>query len=363
MKPRQKSDFQANHLLAKKQQPRRWMLAVMLTGVIIFKAYPTLIQTVLKETYTLLATSWTQVGNMATGFSILPVKSQAADSTSEVTLTANCIESNCHSTEARLKTPLRSPMSLPNFPLSDRMSWGFQLTGFNTSQNNSALPTQVIEAIRQDLSKQLETPPQQLNVVQATPRNWPDTCLGLAQAGEFCGQQIISGWRVVVSAEDQTWIYRSDATGKLLRLESQQPASQTIPYSVIQAVFQRATQQSGLPDSAFKIMDAQPNIWPDSCLGLAQPDDFCTQTLVPGWQLTLNSGWEQWVYRTNHLGSQVQLDFAASSKHSGYSLEVYRSGEHSLFSRATQHSLWNALAQRSIAENTYRTLVGNRRDR
>jgi hypothetical protein len=364
MKPRQKSNFQPNHLLAKKQQPRRWMLAVMLTGVIIFKAYPTLIQTVLRDTYTLLATSWTQVGNMATGFSILPVESKIADSTTEITLSSNCtVALDCNKIQPAVKTPSPSPMSLLNFPLSDRMSWDLQLTGFNTSQNNSALPTQVIEAIRQDLSKQLETPPQPLNVVQATPRNWPDTCLGLAQAGEFCGQQIISGWQVVVSAEDQTWVYRSDGTGKLLRLESQQPASQAIPASVMQAVFQRVTQQSGLPDSGFKLIDAQPQIWPDSCLGLAQPDNFCTQTLVSGWQITLSSGWEQWVYRTNHLGSQVQLDLAASLKRSGRPLLVYRSGENSLFSRSTQHSLWNALAQHSIAQNTYNTLVGNRRER
>jgi hypothetical protein len=363
MKPRQKSDFQPKYLLSKTQQPRRWMLALMLTGVIIFKAYPTLIETLLKETYSLLATSWTQVEQMATGFSILPVDRHQADSTTEVTLTANCtVESNCHPTPLRMNTPSLSPMDFPDFPLSDRMSWDFQLTGFNASQKNSALPTQVIEAIRQDLTKQLEAPPQPLNVVQATPRNWPDTCLGLAQAGEFCGQQIISGWRVVVSAGDQTWVYRSDANGKLLRLESQQPASQTMPSSVIQAVFQRATQQSGLPDSGFKIMDAQPHIWPDSCLGLAQPEDFCPQTLVPGWQVTLSSGWEQWVYRTNHLGSQVQLDFAASSKGSGQPLQVYHSRDNSLFSRATQHSLWNALAQRSIAENTYNTLVGHQRE-
>ncbi len=370
MKPKHKSDSQLNNFFAKKQQPRRWMLAVMLTGVIIFKAYPSLIQIFLKDTYNLLATSITQVAQMAAAFNILSPDSASVASKEKLISGDRCkANSDCDPVQHSVETLDPSPMYVAKLPLSERISYQFQLTGFNLNlppfqspQANAALPSQVIDAIRQDLAKKLGKPPQQLNVVQATSRNWPDTCLGLAKAGEFCGQQMISGWRVVVSAANQTWIYRSDGTGKLLRLESQQPTSKAVPPSIINLVFQKATKPSGLPDSVFKMTETQPNIWPDSCLGLAQQNDLCTQTLVPGWQITLSSGWEQWVYRTDQTGSMVQLDFAASSKASAQPLLAYHSGDDSLLSRATQHSIWNAIAQNSIADNTYNTLVKNHRD-
>ncbi|MGB3533447.1 MAG: hypothetical protein WBA13_08005 [Microcoleaceae cyanobacterium] len=349
MKPRQKNDSQFNNFFTKKQQPRRWMLAMMLTGVIIFKAYPTLIQTFLKETYSSIATSLTQAKETETAFNILTKNTSKVESAITTQATSDCIAAlDCLPVQQGLETPLPSLMSVPNVLLSERMALNFQLMGFDSDiaqfqsiQANVSLPSQVVAAIRQNLSGQLETPPKQLNIMQATPRNWPDTCLGLAASGEFCGQQVISGWRVVVTAEDKTWIYRSDATGKLLRLESQKPTSQAISPVVVDAVFQQATEESGQPQSAFQIIDVRPNIWPDSCLGLAQPDDVCTQVLVPGWQITLSSGRTQQVYRTNQGGSQVQLDMAASSKRSRQPLLVYRFGDDSLFSRTTQRSIWN----------------------
>lgn len=370
MKPRQKSDFPP-YSFARKQPPRRWMLAMMLTGVIIFKAYPTFIQTLLKDSYSFLAISWTQVGQIATGFSILPVNNSTTDSTSQTTVTAQCLpEFDCTTTSEAVEQALPRAVSISNLPLSRRVPWEFQLTGYSPNvirsqsiQSNASLPSQVVEAIRQDLANTLKSPPQGLNIVQATPRNWPDTCLGLAASGEFCGQQIISGWRVVVSSGDQTWVYRSDATGKLLRLESAQPTSGVIPSSVVNAVFQQVTQQSGLPDSTLKLIKAQPKIWPDSCLGLAQQDDLCTHNLVAGWQITLSSGWEQWVYRTNETGSEVIWDWAASTKDLGKLPLVYYSGQDVLFSRATQHSIWNAIAHNSIPQTTYNTLVKAQDDR
>jgi hypothetical protein len=369
MKPRQKSDFPP-YAFTKKQQPRRWMLAMMLTGVIIFKAYPTFIQTLLKDSYSFLATSWTHVSQIATEFTILPSNRDQTESTSETVATAQCLtESDCPITQPAFTKPLPTPVSLSNLPLSQRVPWEIQLTGFNPNlvqsqprQTNASLPSQLLQAIRQDLASRLKSSVETLNVVQATPRNWPNTCLGLAQAGEFCGQQIISGWRVVVSSQDQTWVYRSDATGKLLRLESQPTATEMVPSSVVNAASLQATQQLGLPDSTVKLREAQQHLWPDSCLGLAHRDEICTHTLVPGWQITLASGWEQWVYRTDETGSNIVLDVAASTQDFSRLPIVYNRND-TLFSRATQHSIWNAIAHNSIPQTTYNTLVkpqGNR---
>ncbi|MGB3403811.1 MAG: hypothetical protein WBA77_14070 [Microcoleaceae cyanobacterium] len=368
MKPRQKSDFPP-YTFTKKQQPRRWMLAMMLTGVIIFKAYPTFIQTLLKDSYSFLATSWTHVSQMATGFAGLPINPNQTESTSETVVTTQCLtESDCPTSLPSFTKPLPTAVSISNLPLSQRVPWEIQLTGFNSNfvqsqfrQSNASLPSQLVEAIRQDLTSRLKSSVETLNIVQATPRNWPDTCLGLADEREFCGQQIISGWRVVGVAENQTWVYRSDATGKLLRLESLAAATEVIPPSVVNAVFQQATQQFGLPDSTVKVRETQQNIWPDSCLGLAHRDEICTHTLVPGWQVTLSSGWEQWVYRTDDTGLNVVLDLAASTRDFGRLPVVYNRND-TLFSRATQHSIWDAIAHHSIPQTTYNTLIKHQGD-
>ena len=46
--------------------------------------------------------------------------------------------------------------------------------------------------------------------------------------------------------------------------------------------------------------------WPDGCLGLAEADEMCTQAIVPGWQLILAIGEQQYEVRTNQTGSVVR---------------------------------------------------------
>ena len=58
-----------------------------------------------------------------------------------------------------------------------------------------------------------------LRVVTVTEADWPDSCLGLAGADEFCAQVIVPGWRVMVSDDQQSWVYRTDLEMELVKLE------------------------------------------------------------------------------------------------------------------------------------------------
>ena len=89
------------------------------------------------------------------------------------------------------------------------------------SQTNP-LPPAVANAVRQELSRRTNIPPDKFKVVKATPETWPDGCLGLAQPEEFCLQMLVSGWRVTLSHSNQTWVYRTDSQGRTLRLETEQ---------------------------------------------------------------------------------------------------------------------------------------------
>ena len=82
------------------------------------------------------------------------------------------------------------------------------------------LPDSVVQAVLQDASRRANLPSQELNIVRAQQRNWPDGCLGLALSGIFCSQTVIPGWQVTVHAEQQSFVYRTDNSGFLVKLES-----------------------------------------------------------------------------------------------------------------------------------------------
>jgi hypothetical protein len=86
------------------------------------------------------------------------------------------------------------------------------------------------------------------------------------------------------------------------------PQDSNLPDSVAKAVLQDAQMRSRLSVKQWRIVNTEPRNWPDGCLGLAPPGTFCTQIVVPGWQVTVESGQKSFVYRTNNSGSLVKLE-------------------------------------------------------
>lgn len=84
--------------------------------------------------------------------------------------------------------------------------------------------------------------------------------------------------------------------------------SPELPDPVKRAVLQDLSQKLGQSTRHFQVERAEPHTWPDGCLGLAAPNQFCTQVLVPGWRVTIAAGPRSWVYRTNATGSQLKQE-------------------------------------------------------
>jgi hypothetical protein len=81
-----------------------------------------------------------------------------------------------------------------------------------------SLPRFTARRIQQDLAKRLNAPSDFIRIEEATPKVWPDQCLGLARPSERCQGGEVRGWAVTVSSAEQTWTYRSDRTARRLRL-------------------------------------------------------------------------------------------------------------------------------------------------
>lgn len=86
------------------------------------------------------------------------------------------------------------------------------------AQNPVPLP--VIDRLRQDLAQRTGKSAAQFRVAAATAQAWPDGCLGLGKPDELCTQALVSGWRVTLVFGKQQWVYRTNAQGSSLRLES-----------------------------------------------------------------------------------------------------------------------------------------------
>ena len=81
-----------------------------------------------------------------------------------------------------------------------------------------------------------------------------------------------------------------------------------LPQAIANKIFEDLDQRTSQPINAFKIKSAEATQWPNSCLGLAKPDEFCAQMITPGWRVEVNDGKKSWIYRTDQRGKTVRLE-------------------------------------------------------
>lgn len=70
-----------------------------------------------------------------------------------------------------------------------------------------------VQAARQDLAQELNVNPYTIVLESVEFVEWPDACLGVEQAGVMCAQVVTPGYRVVLRAQDETYVYHTDETG------------------------------------------------------------------------------------------------------------------------------------------------------
>ncbi|MEH2154334.1 hypothetical protein [Nostoc sp.] len=109
-----------------------------------------------------------------------------------------------------------------------------RLASANTPSDNlpGKLPASVKNAVLQAASRRLQQPISQLTIIEAQQQTWRDSCLELASADEFCTQALVSGWRVVVGAVDQTLVYHTNQTGSALRLNQKANENTLAPVQI-----------------------------------------------------------------------------------------------------------------------------------
>jgi len=187
MKRISENNSQNNQKSAQKH-PSPLVLALMLTGILVLEMYPALIDTAAAHA-------------SALKYSLTNLESQDQPRVKQF-LGTRVLETTSYSEFA--------PNNLTSEP--DNLTQ-------SSRQNPNPLPTSIVDAVRLDLSRQTGIAAGRLRVTESGRKSWPNSCLGLPATDELCAQMIVEGWRVVVSDGRQIWVYRTDARGKVLRLE------------------------------------------------------------------------------------------------------------------------------------------------
>jgi outer membrane lipoprotein-sorting protein len=85
----------------------------------------------------------------------------------------------------------------------------------------------------------------------------------------------------------------------------------TFPPALGDRLRQDLSKRVGVPASRLQIVETTTRTWANGCLGLAQPDEMCSQAMVPGWRVVITDGSRQWVYRTDRSGRTFRLEPAS----------------------------------------------------
>lgn len=175
---------------------------------------------------------------------------------------------------------------------------------------NDSLPRQVADAVLQNASEVSRLPKRALNIVFFKRTHWVYGC----EKPTFpypCDPVLVSGWEVMVGAENNRWVYFTDESGSSVKL-SETGNQATLPTSVIRAIVLDASKWSGLSTEALRIVKSEWRDWDNSCrfaFGWT-----CNDVLRPvsGWEVTVDSGKQQWVYHVDDKANSVLMDRTAS---------------------------------------------------
>ncbi|MBD1913703.1 MULTISPECIES: hypothetical protein [unclassified Leptolyngbya] len=79
-------------------------------------------------------------------------------------------------------------------------------------ENSAELPPQVVDRLFTTIAQQANVPANTLRVIESEPKTF-DGCMGIFNPGQACTRIAISGYRVIVMGDRQSWVYHVDQEG------------------------------------------------------------------------------------------------------------------------------------------------------
>lgn len=95
----------------------------------------------------------------------------------------------------------------------------YALNPVNLANAPQNLPPQVSQRVKQKVAELTKVNVDQVEILTAEPRTWPDGCLGIQSPDLMCTQALVRGWFITVKSGKQRLNYRTDQTGNLVYLD------------------------------------------------------------------------------------------------------------------------------------------------
>jgi hypothetical protein len=81
-----------------------------------------------------------------------------------------------------------------------------------------------------------------------------------------------------------------------------------LPPDVALSVQNQISQTMGVAVENMEITKVEKMDWPNSCLGLPQGDEVCTEAITPGWLLTFKINDQEYRYRVDKTGTVIRQE-------------------------------------------------------
>jgi hypothetical protein len=81
-----------------------------------------------------------------------------------------------------------------------------------------------------------------------------------------------------------------------------------LPPEVALNVQNQISQNLAVAVEKIQITKVESKDWPNSCLGLPQGDEVCTEVITSGWLLTFNINGQEYKYRVDKTGTVIRQE-------------------------------------------------------
>ncbi|MGF1537452.1 MAG: hypothetical protein ACFB4J_13355 [Elainellaceae cyanobacterium] len=108
------------------------------------------------------------------------------------------------------------------------------------------------------------------------------------------------------SADSRAFLKQNTAESSAV--EPAQRDTITLPTSVRDRLLEQAVIDFAAPVSALTVRSIQRETWPNGCLGLPQPEDLCSMSLVEGWRAEVVGEGRSMTYRLDETAQQIRRE-------------------------------------------------------
>ncbi|MBD2212340.1 hypothetical protein H6G27_21075 [Nostoc linckia FACHB-104] len=168
-----------------------------------------------------------------------------------------------------------------------------------------------------------------------------------------------SGLTLIKSSNAATINLSAETKNEIIKGNTKQ---NRLPRSVVNAVLQDLSRRGVVSTQKLQVVESNQRTWRNGCLELPQPDELCTQALVPGWRVVISNSQRKWVYHTNQTGSIVRFNETASQIAGGNGSGIFQPvpiPNSELPPPLDQNVVFRQISTGGIAGRTYETVLLN----